>query len=333
MKRCVIAILCTMAVPNSLAEAAQGVLVGGPIGATDIGNAYLPKTAGVYLGLTDFLGYSSRRFNNNGDRSPGVSAGNVYAGYLMYEWPIQPFGFKIASGLQTGYEDPGHITLPGQREIQFKGWRDLYVDFLNVSHYVGPIFGEHVPSSAFPKEPYGLTLKAEYSMIFPTGHYDPGTLSTPGSGTTFYIPNAALTYLTPPDFLGGGVEFDLHAFYDIRSKETRDVARVPVLVTDDYFNGHVLDFDWAIAQKIGRVTFGVAGSYAFQLHADDVGTEEHKIPVAGGGDFAKLLQVGPIVQTAIPLIHGTFNVKALFGVAGRNVLESHAVVANLFFTL
>ena len=333
MKRIAFAALCVIVVPISQAEATQGVLVAGPIGATDLGNAYLPKTPGFYLGLTDYNPFADRRFSSNGDRTPGVAQGNVPAVYLMYEWPVQLLGFKIASGLQTGYEAVGHVTVPGRPEQQLKGWRDLYVDLLNVSHYVGPLFGERTPLRNAAGQLYGLTVKAEYSMIFPIGHYDPNAISSTGSGTTFFIPNAAFTYLTPPDIFGKGLELDLHVFYEVRTPVTREASVNAEPVAANYFNGDAINIDYAVAQKFGSVTVGAAGSYTFQVNRAEINLSGRRTALATGGNFAQRLTVGPIVQIALPSIHGTFKIKAPIAVAGKNLVGSSAVVGNLFFPL
>ena len=309
----------------SPALAGQGPVFGGPLGATDLGNAYLPSQAGVYLGVTDAFGYALRSTDNNHNLTAGASAANVGALYGMYVYPFTLFGGNLASGIQGAYEgSPGHVVIRGSGRAYFKdvGWRDLYVDIVNYSRYIGPVFGEHEPP-AIPGHfvPYGLTLKAEYSMILPVGHYEVSSAVNPGSNTFFYIPNAAITYLTPPDRLGGGIEFNAHVFYDKRG----------VNPANDYANGDVLDIDFAVGQKMGRWTAGIAGAYATQLTGDKIGPTSHQVIVGNDGDYIEDFSLGPILTVGIPAIHGLFKIKAGFSVQAQNTLLLNNVVANLFF--
>ena len=304
------------------ALANQAPVFGGPIGATDLDNAFLPPTPGVYLGLTGVFGAASRAYDNNGDRVPGSGAAFISALYGLYKYPFTVLGGGLASGVQVGYQGPARLLFDniGKRYQTSVGWRDLYVDVANWSRYVGPIFGETEPVQR-PGQffPYGLTVKAEYSMIVPIGRYDVNELVSPGSNTTFFIPNGALTYLTPPNRLGGPVEFDLHFFYDAQSENP----------ANDYQNGAVIDMDYAVAQHFPGFTFGVTGGYAKQLTDDSVGPTGHNFQAFPDGDRLKEFTIGPVLSIPIPKLGAEFKFKVTVPIVARNTLPTTNVVANL----
>ena len=309
---------------SAAASANQSPISGGPIGATDINNALLPGEGTVYLGLTGLSAFATRLENNAYDRQSTSSHALLGAAYLGYVYPFRLLGGKLASGLQQGYEADGRLMIPGRPDQTVVGWRDLYVDFLNWSRYVGPIFGEtEPPKGAGPALPYGLTVKAEYSMIFATGQYNVGAPLSPGAGTTFFIPNAAVTYLTPPDRLGGPFEFDVHLFYDARSKNPRN----------DYVNGSIVDIDYAAVQRFHKYSFGITGAYAFQVQNDYVGPTNHERLVSPYGDRYGLFTLGPIFSAPIPFLHANFKIKAPVAIRAHDTLLLNTVVANLQFQL
>ena len=307
---------------STVALANQSPITGGPIGATDINNAFLPAQGEVFLGLTGLSAFSSRLVNNDYNYVPGSSHALLAAVYVGYVYPFSVLGGKLSSGLQEGYEADGRLMLPGLRDQTVVGWRDLYVDFANWSRYVGPIFGESTAQhGGGPPVPYGLTVKFEYSMIFAIGQYNNGAPLSPSAGTTFFIPNAGATYLTQPDRLGGPFEVDLHFFYDARSENPHN----------DYTNGSIVDLDYAAVQRFHRYSFGITGSYAVQVEDDLVGPYRHEQLVSPEGDHYGIFTLGPIFSAPIPFLNGSFKIKAPFAIRARNTLLLNTVVANLLF--
>jgi hypothetical protein len=317
------AILAGLLIPMSLsyagaAYAESGPVFGGPIGATDVSNALLPPKPGFYLSATEVFGRSDHLYNNQGQYASGSSAADVTAVYGQYVYPLKLFSGTLASGLQVGYETPGHVRI-GDRVTPDKGWRDLYVDLLGWSKHFSPFFsyGRDPTRAVDAKIAYGLTIKAQYSMIFPTGRYTPSFLATPGNGTYFFIPNFAATYITYPDVVGGPLEFDGHVFLDVRNKNP----------ATGYENGNIVDVDYAVVQHLKNWRLGVAGSYTTQVSDD----RRQDVIVSPEGDRLNLITVGPIVSVAVPKYHVVFKVKAPFAVAGRDTLALSTVVANAFF--
>lgn len=303
------------------AFASAGPTFGGPIGATDINNAYLPPP-GLFGGLAEGYATASEYSLNNGAQVPASATVNVVAVYLGYVYPFKVLGGSLASGIQPSYFSPYHVQLDkNEPEQHLDGWGDTYVDFLNWSRYVGPLFGETLPAPSpnGPPEPYGLTIKAEYSMIFPTSVYDPNRPFNSTGHTYFFIPNIAATYLTTPDALGGGVEFDAHLFYDHQSENWQV----------DYSSGNIMDLDFAVAQRLGRWTVGGVGTWAIQLESDKVGPQQ--TPVPPSGQFFETLRLGPIVKYDIPSWRAFIKLKSDLSVVTRNSLSVTDVFAVFGF--
>ena len=308
------------------AYAEQGPTFGGPVGATDVGNAYLPQKPGVYIGLVDAFAYANRSANGSGNYVSGAGAANVEAFGASYVYPFKLFSGSVASSIQGAYEDPYFVTVPhaGRAVINATGWKDLYVDFIDWSRYIGPLFGETGPRTPPGRfVPYGLTVKASYAMIFPVGKFLKNEVVNPGSGTVIYIPNVASTYLTPPDVLGGGVEFNAHFFLDARATNPYN----------DYSNGTVVDVDYAIAQRMHRWTVGFAGAYAVQTNYDRRGPKGRQVIVSPDGDRSQLLTFGPIITYQIPQIHGIFKIKVPFALEAHNTFPLNDVIAGLSFPI
>ena len=303
------------------ASASSGASFGGPVGATDINNAYLPPLGTLFGGYGNVLGLGDHAYDNEKRATPAPVTIDVNALYLGYVYPFRVAGGSLASGVQGSYWSPDRVqvdkNVPAQHD---DGWGDLYVDFLNWSKYVGPLFGEKpVAPSGGPPEPYGLTVKVEYSMIFPTAVYDPNRPFNISGGTYLFIPNAAVTYLTRPDGLGGGVELDLHAFYDHQTTNWQT----------DYDNGDVIDFDFAGAQRLGRWTVGVAGHYAFEIQDDRIGPTRQIVPPSGR--HFESFTLGPVVQFVIPSWHAAIKLKSDLPVITRNAVAITDVVGVLAF--
>lgn len=187
--------------------------------------------------------------------------------------------------------------MPGETEYSH-GANDLYADILSWSKRIGP--DSEIKSGL----PYGLTVRVAYSMIFPTGQYNPNGLGSSGHNQYFLIPNASITYLTGPNFLGDGTEFSASVFYDIAT--TNHATK--------YYTGGVLDFDGAISERVGLWQIGVAGNYASQLNNDTI----NGIPVAGNGYRLRVATVGPVIEYEIPKWKAAVKLKVSLAVWGDN---------------
>lgn len=285
--------------------AAEGPLFGGPVGGTDIRNAYLPTNSGFYGSLVGGSFWASHSYNNDGNtnNTPKAHAYESIAAFgLMYVYPFHLFGGTLASSLQESVGD-AYISI-NNRHDYYRGFGDLYADVITWSKYLGSPFGK--PDNAKPGLPYGLTVKFAYSMMFPIGKYNTTQLQTTGKNVFIYIPNFAVTYLTGPNFMGDGLEFSAHAFFDIVGHNS----------ATHYSTGPIYDIDGAITERVGRWQLGVQGYYARQWE-DDVQNGQVVNP---DGKRLVVAAVGPIVAYDIPEWKATVKFKVSLPVYSRNSL-------------
>ncbi|WP_109478143.1 transporter [Paraburkholderia sp. C35] len=285
-----------------LGFAAEGPAYGGPVGGSDIENAYLPAETGFYGAVVGGYANGSQYYDNNHHRSSTISAANssgVAAVGALYIYPFKLFGGTLGTSVQ-GSLATGHIEL-NNRSDTYDGTGDIYSDLLVWSRYLGNSTGS---------APTGLTVKLAYSMIFPTGHYDQNAIVSTGRNTIYYIPNAAFSYLTGPNVFGDGTEFSLHVFLDIAATNS----------ATKYHNGPVIDFDYAISEKLGLWQFGLAGYYATQLSDD----HQNGQAVPGGNRFASA-GIGPVLSYTIPQWKSNIKLKASIPIYTRNSLAQNVV--------
>jgi hypothetical protein len=286
------------------AFAAEGAFYGGPVGGTDIRNAYLPGAPGFYGGLATVGVWADQVYGDNGKKSPVVTGKGETGGAaaaLLYVYPFKILGGTVASAVQIAVAG-SHVEI-NKNEITYFEFGDTYVDVLAWSKYLGsPVVGS--ASSGKPGLPYGATVKLAYSMILPTGKYSSTQLVSLGHNVFFYIPNAAVTYLTGPNFLGDGLEFSAHVFFDIASYNH----------ATNYRTGPIYDIDAAITQRTGKWQYGVTGYYARQWEDDT----QNGVPVPGNGKRLVAAAVGPVVAYDIPEWKANVKCKLQLPVYTRN---------------
>jgi hypothetical protein len=286
------------------AYAAEGPVYGGPFGGTDIRNAYLPSVSGFYGSFVAGTAWASHSYNDSGDIGSIPARTNVGVGAfgLMYVYPFHLLGGTLASFVQTSVST-GYISVANHHDY-YRGFRDTYSDILSWSKYLGTPLGNS--DKAVPGLPYGLTVKLAYSMLFPTGKYNNTQLYTSGRNVFIYIPNFAVTYLTGPNFLGDGLEFSAHVFFDILGHNS----------ATNYQTGPVYDIDGAVTERIGRWQVGVQGYYTRQWGGD---TQDGQ-PVAPNGKRLVAAAVGPVVNYDIPEWKSSVKFKLTLPVYARNTL-------------
>ena len=299
----------------SPASASEGSVYGGPLGGTDIGNALLPSKAGLYFGIVDVVGPSNKLYNGNGDVNTSAHA-NVFVDAvglgLLYVYPFKLLGGNLGTSVQESYQI-GHVNLNGQKD-KFSGVADIYSDLAEWSKYLGPMFGEGNSIPAGSRLPYGLTVKLAYSMIFPVGRYAADQLYTPGHNDYFFIPNAAFTYLTPPNRFGSGFEVDGHFFQNFASENG----------ATNYYSGTVSDFDFALTERTNRWQYGIQGYYAVQIQNDT----RNGIVVSPGGKRLQLLDIGPLLSYSFPKIGSNIKAKVEFPVYVQNAFNTTRFVVS-----
>lgn len=291
------------------AVAAEGVNFGGPIGGTDFQNANLPAQSGFYGAYISGFARGDKFYGNDAKRNPAVSGGvmsGLQAAGVLYIYPFTLFGGTLGTDVE-GQFAWGGVNINGVRQ-RYEGFGDIYSDLL--------IWSKHIGESSNGGAPTGFTIKLAYSMIFPVGKYAPTDLNSAGHGAPYYIPNAAVSYMTGPNILGDGLELNAHVFLDIAGNNS----------AAQYQNGAVVDIDAAIGERIGKWQIGVAGYYATQLSDDH---QNGKIVSPDGNRFGSA-SVGPVISYDIPQWQSSVKLKVQVPVYTRNALAG--TVAYVVFS-
>ena len=90
----------------------------------------------------------------------------------------------------------------------------------------------------------------------------------------------------------------------------------------NYLAGDLLDFEFALTERIGRFQVGVTGFYAFQVEDDEL----LGVSVPPDGRRLKNFQLGPILNYDMPERMASVKVKAITTLVTENTVESWAVV-------
>jgi hypothetical protein len=289
-------------------HAAEGITYGGPRGGTDINGAYLPEASGFY-GIALLWGAAPDRFygNNGGPSSLAFSGKAAVPGLgLLYVYPFKLAGGTLGSSAIETYA-ASRLCVNGTCRTTYE-WGDLYSDILMWSRYFGT---QESPNGL----PYGFTVKAAFSMQFPTGGYQ-ATAPTPSFGNNVYrfIPNVAFTYLTGPNVLGDGVELSTQIFYGVTTKNT----------ATDYSSGDTVDIDFGISERTGHWQYGLAGNYAFQLQGD----KQHGVELPNGNKIG-IVTLGPVVAYTIPSWKSQIKAKLQLPVYTRNTAHQVAGMVSI----
>jgi hypothetical protein len=307
------------AVCPSPARGAEGQVYGGPVGGTDIRNAYVPRTPGIYVSLADVPGWATQINGDNGRASNRLRrvnlTYNVDAAALSWTYPFRLLDGYLSSGAQMAYYPYVRLSINNVTQ-RISDWGDLYADLLKWTFYPGAFTP---PSPGARPLPYGLTLQAAYSMVFPTGTFNTHQFTTGGHGTYFVIPNVAATYLTRPNTLGDGLEFSARLFLD-------HALENPLT---HYHSGDVLDLDFAVSERRGRLQYGVAGFAATQLGPD----VRNGRTVAPNGRYLVAVKAGPVVAYDFPDRGITLKAKLGFPIYARNSVPGTQFVFSVGFRL
>ncbi len=288
----------------SVANATEGDVYGGPTGGTDIRNAYLPAASGFYAAVADVPGVSTYYTGNAGTPSKVITRLNltydITAASLLYVYPFKFLGGTLASDVQLSYDPYVRFSVNNMTQ-RISGWGDMYADIAKWSYYFGT---PQVPPSGSRPLPYGLTIQPAYSMIFPIGTYNTHQFTTAGHNDYFIIPNLAASYLTQPNFLGDGVEFSGHLFYD-------HALSNPLT---DYKSGDVIDLDFAVSGRDGRFQYGIAGFGAVQIGRDT--RNGTTVPISG--KYFDVFKLGPVLEYDIPSLGMSLKAKLQLPIYSRN---------------
>ncbi|WP_428393844.1 SphA family protein [Lichenicoccus sp.] len=300
------------------ALAAEGATYGGPIGGTDIRNAYISPVPGFYAGFADVPGVFTQLNGANGGKIPNarfnlVTNTNVLG--VAYVYPFQLLGGRIQTDAQFGYLDYARFSA-FNRTTRISGWTDSYWDLLKWGKYLGTAAA---PGPGRAPLPYGLAIGTAYSMSFPIGQYQPQKPLRPGSNDFFIMPSVIATYLTQPNIIGDGVELDGRLFYNHALENDYN----------HYRTGDIINLDYAVAERNGRWTFGLAGYVATQIGRDT----ESGFTVPVRGKYFVAAKLGPIVAYDIPQLGIQFKLKLGEPLYIKNTVSGPSGVLSVGFKL
>jgi hypothetical protein len=299
--------------------AVEGPTAAGPIGGTDIRSAILPPP-GLYGG-TFLAGANAFKFVNGKDETiPALRDANLskeLAGPFFYYIPkVKVLGGSVGVGaIEPLGNQCGHLFI-GQPDDCTQGIGDPYAE-IDWSRS----FGNFRPSKFQGAYPIfqGLSILAGFGTVFPVGTYDASNplqqaLSI-GNNIWDLAPTAGFTYTTPP-ILADGTELSFRVFWN-------NYLENP---TTHYSTGDLLDFEFALTERIGRFQVGVTGFYAFQTEDDTL----FGVRISPDGRRTTNAELAPIVNYDMPEYNSSIKIKALTTVVTENTVRSWAVVFGWF---
>ena len=241
----------------SPAIAAEGSSAAGPIGGTDIRSAQLPPP-GLYGGTVQLYAEAHKFYDGGGHLVPALSALELartrVAPFLLYVPNLQLLGGSIGiAAIVPGGTECGRLFEATPKRC-IAGVGAPYVEVV-WSRFFGTVRPPRYPG-AFPIAE-GLTLAFGAGAVIPVGRYSAtDAISqglTIGNNIWDFAPTVAFTYVTRP-ILADGTEFSAKLYWNnyLENPATK------------YRTGDLVNIDFAISEKIGRVQLGVAGYYAFR---------------------------------------------------------------------
>ncbi len=288
----------------------------GPIGGTDIRQAYLPPP-GLY-GIGVGVGLTLPKYWGAGDTFDSRGTPILGGGGLLYVYDADFFGGKIASTVFESYADQ-NFGIKGAPKNRSVGFGDIYSDIFMWSRFF--------PSGDYAKQtktgnvmPYGLQVMLGLGMNFPTGKYHASDSVNVGSNIYTFSPSIALTYTRPSVFYdapGHATEFSARFFFN---KYTKNHAT-------DYLSGPTVSVDFAMTERVNQWQFGIAGTTYTQIADDTIGGTLHP----NNGNRASFLSLGPLVSYDFVAAGHYWNLtaKGMLALAGRNTVASSGVVIRL----
>jgi hypothetical protein len=300
---------------NLPALAVEGPTAAGPIGGTDIRSAVLPPP-GLYGGVI-LLGTEAIDFvDGNGNTIPALKEAHLVkelAGPFLYYVPnIKVLGGSVGFGAIVPLgKQCGHLFI-GEPDDCTTGVGDPYAE-IDWSRSFGKLRPSKYPG-AYPIL-QGATILAGLGIVFPAGTYDASdptqqALSI-GNNIWDFAPTAGFTYTTRPIF-AEGTEFTARFYWN-------NYIENP---TTHYRTGDLLDFEFAVSERIGRFQVGVTGFYAWQIEDD----ESFGVPIPPDGRRTKVLELGPVLNFDMPQSNSSVKTKALFTVLAENTVRGWGVV-------
>lgn len=305
------AFVCGM---TSSVFAVEGPTAAGPIGGTDIRSAQLPPP-GLYIGGV-LLGATAFDFvDGSGNTIPALRDAHLerklVAPFFGYVPDVQVLGGSIGLIGTIPYgSECGRLLITTRNRCQ-TGFGDAYVE-VDWSRAFGTLRPSKFPG-AYPIF-QGLTIMLGFGVVLPTGKYDAQLAAiqglTTGNNIYDFAPSVAFTYMTPP-IIADGTEFSAKLYWNNYLKNP----------ATQYSTGTLLDLDFAVSERVGRLQIGAAGFYAFQV-ADD---KQFGVTIPPDGRRAEVLELGGVVAYDLPELGAFFKVKALTTIIAANTVRSQGI--------
>ena len=314
--RCVRFLLATAIIccASSSVYAVEGPTAAGPIGGTDIRSAQLPPP-GVYAGGILFGATAFDIVDGSGRTIPALSEAHLerklVAPFFGYVPDVRVLGGSIGLLGTIPYgSECGRLFVTTPSRCQ-TGLGDAYVE-LDWSRSFGALRPSKFPG-AYPIF-QGLSVMVGFGAVLPTGKYDAELAATQGLtiGNNLYdfAPSVAFTYTTPP-IIADGTEISAKLYWNNYLKNP----------ATQYLTGSLLDLDFAVSERVGRLQIGAAGFYAFQV-ADD---KQFGVTVPPDGRRAEVLDLGAVVAYDIPELGAFVKVKVLVTAIAANTVRSEGI--------
>lgn len=132
-----------------------------------------------------------------------------------------------------------------------------------------------------------------------------------GNNILAVAPFAAFTYTTRP-LIADGTELSAKAY--LNTYEANQDT--------NYATGSLVNIDFDLTERFGRLQFGAAGFYAFQIEDDRL--QGRRVPA--DGRRATILNLGGVVSYEVPELVSAIKVKALKTVVNDNAPGSWGVL-------
>lgn len=280
----------------------------GPLGFSDIRSAFLPPP-GLYGALT--YAHVENRKLNNGKGKPvrflDSLKSNTDTGALtfLYVPDLSVLGGSV--GLTTVFAGGaicGRLFATTDEKC-LEGMRDPYVE-LAWSRF----FGSVRPSKYTAALPIleGLAIRLGLGVVVPIGTYKVPDSLTHGLSIGHNIwdlaPNIAFTYTTPA-ILGEGTELSVKMSFNeyLPNKKT------------SYSTGDLINVDFAVTERLGRIQLGLGGNYYVQTEDD----KQFGISVGVDGRRAEALNLGIVGSYDMPEIGSSVRFRAVTSAKNNNL--------------
>lgn len=308
-----------LAFSHNSSIAAEGSSIAGPVGGNDIRAAMLPPP-GVYGGVVFYHAKARGFYDGSGAAVQALSAldltRNRAGPFLLFVPDVELFGGSIGvAGFFPAGTECGRLFETTAKRCT-EGVGDLYIE-AGWSRFFGTIRPSKFPG-AYPISE-GLTVSLGVGVVVPTGRYDAADAGshglTIGNNVWDIAPAAAVTYVTKP-FLADGTELSAKIYWNnyLTNPDT------------GYSTGSIVNIDFAVSERIGKLQVGVAGVYAFQVTDDTL----FGARIEPDGRRGEALALGGVLAYDIPEFQTSLKIKALATVRQRHSVRSRAIAVGWF---